>query len=219
MKQGTARLMPRSAVVGGDPASAAVAITFDDGPHPEQTPLLLEALSRQGALATFFLQGDHAAQWPQWAREIHRAGHQVANHSYSHMRASDRSAAEFVQEVEKTQGLLQDILGTELARDYRPPYGDITARTFLTLASRGYRCVFWTKDSDDSVQRDADALVAHVVGLKIGRGDIVLFHEDYAHSVAAMPKILRALHAAGLTLQRVDRLAQRGSVRPQGISS
>ncbi len=211
LKQGSAHLLPRRVVVRGDPAGAQVAITFDDGPHPEQTPRLLEALSQQGALATFFLQGDHAALWPQWVREIHNAGHQVANHSYSHVRARARSAAAFVQDVEKTQQLLQDIVGAELARDYRPPYGDITARTFLALATKGYRCVFWTKDSDDSERRDEDGLVAHVADLKIASGDIVLFHEDYAHTVTAMPAILGGLRAGGLNVQRVDRLLLQGA--------
>lgn len=213
IKQTAAAVLPRSALMHGNRATPEVAVTFDDGPHPEQTPRLLEVLAQQGVLATFFLQGDHAASWPEWVREIHRAGHQVANHSHSHIRAHARSADTFVREVESTHNLLQDIVGAELARDYRPPYGDITARTFVALASRGYRCVFWTTDSDDSVQRDAQGLVSHVAELKIGNGDIVLFHEDYAHTVKAMPTILSGLRAAGLSMQRVDRLSRTASAR------
>lgn len=219
LKLGAGRLLPHRVMVHGDCLSPEVAITFDDGPHPQHTPLLLEALARRGAMATFFLQGDHAARWPQWVREIHGAGHQVANHSYSHVRARDRSSAEFVREVERTQQLLQDLVGCELARDYRPPYGNITGRTFLNLAYKGYRCVFWSKDSDDSTQCDVGSLVASVAYLKLGPGDIVLFHEDYAHTIAAMPTILGTLQAAGLTMKRVDRMVRHEPSDSHGVSS
>lgn len=207
IKQGAAALMPRSALVHGDRGSRDVAITFDDGPHPEQTPRLLEVLARHQVKATFFLQGDHAALWPQRVRDIHQAGHQVANHSYSHIRARARPAYTFVQEIEKTHHLLQDIVGAELTRDFRPPYGDITARTFMTLAGKGYRSVFWTIDSDDSDFQQAEPLVAHVAGLTLTGGDIVLFHEDYAHTVAAMPAILTRLASLGLSARRIDEMA------------
>jgi peptidoglycan/xylan/chitin deacetylase (PgdA/CDA1 family) len=182
------------------------AVTFDDGPHPEQTPRVLEALAREGVSATFFLQGDNAAAWPQRVREIHEAGHQIANHSYTHIRARERSASEFVTDVERTQALLQDIVGQQIAADFRPPYGDITPRTFAALARRGYRLVFWTTDSDDSTRRDPLDLASHVASLGVAGGDIVLFHEDYAHTAQALPEVLAGLRRAGLSMVRIDRL-------------
>jgi peptidoglycan/xylan/chitin deacetylase (PgdA/CDA1 family) len=206
IKQGAAALAPRSVMVHGPRNRLEVAVTFDDGPHPEQTPRVLEALAREGASATFFLQGDHAAAWPQCVRDIHAAGHQIANHSYQHIRARARSASEFVADVERTQALLQDIVGQQIARDIRPPYGDITPRTFAALARRGYRLVFWTTDSDDSSVRDPLGLVSHVASLRIGGGDIVLFHEDYAHTAQALPQVLASLRRTGLSMVRIDRL-------------
>ena len=206
LKQSAAALIPRGALVRGTRARPEIAITFDDGPHPEQTPRLLDVLAREGVLATFFLQGDHAAKWPEWVRKIHLAGHQIANHSYAHIRARDQPVREFVQDVERTHDLLQDIVGVPLARDFRPPYGNITARTFVALATRGYRSVFWTVDSADSFQREVQALVSHISTLNISNGDIVLFHEDYAHTVTAMPAIIAGLRAAGLMPRKVDQL-------------
>ncbi len=167
---------------------------------------LLDVLAEAQAHATFFLQGSHAEQWPQLVREIHARGHQVANHAYSHRSARQTSCDAFAQEVERTQALLEQIVGGALTRDFRPPFGDTTPRSFLRLARRGYRWVFWSLDSDDSVVRDPRELALRIERLNAGPGDIVLFHEDYAHSVAAMPQILASWRARGLSAVRVDAL-------------
>ncbi|MDH5625256.1 MAG: polysaccharide deacetylase family protein, partial [Nitrospira sp.] len=115
------------------------------------------------------------------------------------------------------------IVGCELRRDFRPPYGDTTVRSFVALAKRGYRWTLWSHDSHDSEVRDPQQLVERTVGLNLQSGDIILFHEDYAHTVAAMPRILAGLRATGLALVRTDSLrrktaeiapASSGSARP-----
>lgn len=204
VKQVVARLAPRTLVYRG--RGDGIALTFDDGPHPEQTPVLLDALLRLNVKATFFLQGAHASQWPQLVREMHARGHQVANHGWSHASAKRLPLVDFVEEVERTQSVLESIVGTTLARDFRPPYGDITMPAFWALARRRFRFVYWTVDSDDSVHRDAATLGFRMGRVNVKRGDILLFHEDYAHTVAAIPAVVIHLRSAGLSLQTVDRL-------------
>lgn len=206
VKLGASRLLPRSVLMRGSQTRSEIAISFDDGPHPQQTPLLLEALAEAEVSATFFLQGDHAAKWPALVRDIHRAGHQVANHGYLHHRARGRTTLDVIDDVERTQSLLQDLVGAELRRDFRPPYGNTTLRAFAGLASRGYRFVFWTVDSLDSFCTDASSLISQFANVRVHRGDIVLFHEDYAHTVSAIPAIVGQLQSAGFSLRKVDQL-------------
>lgn len=206
LKRGAAAAWPNRAMWRGKGRGSRIALTFDDGPHPQCTRPLLDVLAQAQAHATFFVQGAHAERWPDLVREMHRQGHQVANHAHSHRSARDLPAAAFVREVEQTQTLLEDIVGVPLARDFRPPFGDTTVQSFLRLAGRGYRWVFWSHDSDDSVIRDPQHLARRTDELRLSAGDIALFHEDYAHTLAAMPHILAALSSRGLRAVRVDAL-------------
>jgi peptidoglycan-N-acetylglucosamine deacetylase len=206
LKRCAAVAWPSRVMWRGTARDSRVALTFDDGPHPQYTLPLLDVLAKAQAQATFFLQGAHAERWPDLVREIHRQGHQVANHAHSHRSARKLPTAVFVREVEQTQAVLEGIVGQALTRDFRPPFGDTTVRSFLQLAARGYRWVFWSHDSDDSVIRDPHQLAQRTDGLRLGGGDIALFHEDYAHTLAAMPQILVALSSRGLRAVRVDAL-------------
>lgn len=201
-KAATAAVFPGAMLVGGRRGLPGLpaALTFDDGPHPANTPLILAALESAGARATFFLQGQEAQRHPALVRNIHEAGHQVANHAFLHRDARRIPARAFIDEVMRTQALLCDIVQCDLARDFRPPYGTITPATFVGLARRGFRFVLWSKDSRDSYVKDAALLVSSVSELEINHGDIVLFHEDYAQTAAALPAILAALARRSLCL-------------------
>jgi peptidoglycan/xylan/chitin deacetylase (PgdA/CDA1 family) len=183
-----------------------VALTFDDGPHPEHTPAILDVLAASGAKATFFLQGSVAKRHPALVRAIDERGHQVGNHGWSHSRASDVGTKAFVREAADTQRLLEDTLGRRLPRIYRPPYGSLSPMAFLCLAGQGYRFVFWSVETDDSYLRDPDELVQRVEHALIRSGDILLFHEDYAHSLSALPRILENLDARRLAVVSVSDL-------------
>ncbi|MFO1456175.1 MAG: polysaccharide deacetylase family protein [Steroidobacteraceae bacterium] len=180
-----------------------VAVTFDDGPHREHTPLILDLLDEAGAKATFFVQGDQAAALPHLVREVHGRGHQLGNHAYSHASVRRIGSILHVAEVQRTQRLLEDITGERLPRCYRPPFGDWSLLEFAWLTMRRYQFVFWSMDSDDSNIRDADSLVAHVTNKEPTAGEIMLFHEDYPQTVAALPRVLEQLAVRGLSPVRV----------------
>jgi len=199
-------LAPQLVVSRGSGKAPAVALTFDDGPHPANTPRILEALAAAGAQATFFLQGSEAAKHPALVREIHAQGHQVANHARTHRKPSELGAKAYVREVKDTQALLCDIVGAPLARSFRPPYGETSLRTLLRLTRSGFRYVYWSRDSEDSWLKEPQALVEHFHRRAACAGDIVLFHDDYAQTAAALPTLLRQLRKAGLQAVRVDAL-------------
>lgn len=180
-----------------------VALTFDDGPHPHNTPRILEGLARHNAKATFFLLGSEVTKYPGLVREIFAEGHQVANHGYSHNRPSEIGTRAYLAEVVRTQHLLEDLTQSELRRDFRPPYGELTPAAFAALVVRGFRLVYWSIDSNDSIVKDTSALVSRVVSERVQCGDIVLFHEDYAHTATALPKILQCLEARQLGMTAI----------------
>jgi len=185
------------------------AITFDDGPHPEQTPRILDCLDEHGARATFFVIGAKVASLPGLTREVAARGHQLGNHGYSHRDARKVALSETRQDVLRTQHLLEDTIGMPIARDYRPPYGRISPLAFLALVQDGFRFVYWSKDSRDYRVKDTASLLTSVRSLDVGDGDILLFHDDYVHTSQAIGAILVELRARGLHSETVAALTDR----------
>ncbi len=206
IKKSVAWLFPSAAIVHGKRHSGnSVEITFDDGPDASNTARILDILSAAEAHATFFLVGNKAHRHPGLVREIHGRGHQIANHGFAHRNARLCSVKEIIEDVERTQAALEDIVGAAIQRDFRPPYGAVTPGSFLALTRRGYRYVFWSIDSRDYATQSADATLANVAGRSRG-GDILLFHEDYAHTTVALPFILDEISSRGLICDTANAL-------------
>lgn len=209
IKHGLAALFPGLVLIRQKNANHDIALTFDDGPHPQNTPRILDILDADDATATFFIQGKIARDHPSLVREIAARGHQIGNHGYSHLDASRSSLRAYVQEAIQAQDALQNILGRRIEKIFRPPYGNITGPSFLALAWRGFRFVFWSVDSRDSFIREPSALMAHIDSLRITGGDILLLHEDYAHTVDSLPRMLRSLKNRSFKFSRVSDLGKR----------
>ncbi len=204
IKHGLAALWPSAVLIKGKRHDGRIAVTFDDGPHPQYTQTILDILDNAGASATFFLQGKEVEKYPHLAREVFSRGHQLGNHGYAHLDAKQASQKEYIAEVKRAQDVLQNTVGVEIDKVFRPPYGNMTGSAFISLALAGYRFVFWSVDSRDSFIRTESELIAHVATVKISAGDILLLHEDYAHTVAALPKILQSLSSRALRFSRIN---------------
>jgi peptidoglycan/xylan/chitin deacetylase (PgdA/CDA1 family) len=125
-----------------------IALTFDDGPYPMFTPLLLDELRAQHVPATFFLIGRDAEQWPEITRRIEADGNEIANHTYSHPNLDQETSDEVKYEVLHGRDVLWNITHDMSIRDMmRPPHGRYTASTLRTVQSLGYQVVLWTDDS------------------------------------------------------------------------
>jgi peptidoglycan/xylan/chitin deacetylase (PgdA/CDA1 family) len=171
-----------------------VALTFDDGPHPETTPALLAALG--DAPATFFLQGSAAAARPDLVRAIAAAGHAIGNHTWTHPRLPALDPAARDREVRSTQDLLTDLTGNRPVL-FRPPYGDTGAEVAATIAEHGLTEVLWSIDTRDWAGVDADEITRAAAAAEAG--GIVLMHDGgHPSTVEAVPRILAALAARGL---------------------
>ncbi len=177
----------------GPAASRRVALTFDDGPDG-YTAEYLDALDELAVPATFFVCGANAASRPELVREYVRRGHQVGGHGYDHTRFTKLSSRELLDQCARTD---RTIGGQVTGRSWvRPPHGALGARSLVALRAAGYVVALWSVDSCDYDDRDPDSLVARCAAATAG--DVLLFHEGQDWTVAALPRIVDALRAAGL---------------------
>ncbi|WP_456406386.1 polysaccharide deacetylase family protein [Thiolapillus sp.] len=192
------RIFPRWLLFRGPhPSGKVLALSFDDGPHPEHSSGILDALGEAGVHATFFVVGEEAEKYPHLVRRMLDEGHQVANHTHIHYGLQNSTSKEYVADVEYCQALLENICGQKLERSFRPPYGSIPPAVFMRLVSQGYRMVLWSVDSDDSRLENAADLVRSISRKELIAGDVLLLHEDYAHTLEALPDILCLLRKRG----------------------
>lgn len=179
----------------GSSTSRRVALTFDDGPD-QMTPRYLGLLDEIGVLATFFLIGERAERHPELVREYLRRGHQVASHGYDHTRFSKLTRRGLIEQCERTESALG---GQLTGRPWvRPPHGTLDAPALVTLVAAGYSIAMWSVDSCDYSERDPETLADRCAPGAVRSGDVVLFHEGQDWTLAALPRIVTALHAAGL---------------------
>lgn len=191
--------VPRTLPVPGH----RIALTFDDGPHPEHTPQVLRVLRRYGAPATFFLIGENAAHHPDLVREIAADGHLIANHSWSHPRLDRLRTARVREELGATSDLLAAVLG-EAPRWARAPYGAWHRPSLRICAELGMTPLGWSIDTEDWT-RPGTAAIARAVLNGAHPGGIVLSHDgggDRSQSVAALAHYLPRLLDRGYTLTR-----------------
>ena len=129
----------------GDEARPHIALTFDDGPHPRDTPQVLEALAKHEVQATFFLVGKAVQEHPDLVRKLHQSGHQLGIHCYRHTPFPLERASILQAQLEQTRTLIAELCGVapQGISDVRPPYGAFTRRTLSSLVDWGYRVVMW----------------------------------------------------------------------------
>lgn len=169
------------------PYSNDVYLTFDDGPHPETTPWLLECLGQYGVKGIFFCVGHNVERYPSLFQEILSEGHQVGNHTYSHLDAWRVEVWTYLKDVRKAEQVLSSIAGKSISF-FRPPYGHLKPRVRLTLHRR-YQIVMWdilTGDFDRSlnVKETLKKIFQNIEG-----GSIIVFHD----SVKAFPRMKKML--------------------------
>lgn len=175
-------------------------LTFDDGPHPEHTPVLLDLLAKHRVRATFYLIGQQVERHAELVRRIVSEGHGLGNHSWSHPHFDRLSLAEQRREIEHTERLLARFDG--LARhDFRPPRGVMPVPMVLDCIRRGRRIAFWSYDSLDYSRRPAEALVEVARRHPPRAGDIVLMHDDGGLSLQMLETLLPLWQAEGFAFE------------------
>lgn len=176
-------------------------LTFDDGPHPTCTPLLLDVLAQSGAKATFFLLGRNAQAHPDLVARIAREGHVIANHSMTHPNFRTLGPRAQLSQIDQADAVLTPFDGQK-RHAFRPPRGAATLTTIAASVMRAQPLVLWNFDSLDFKLPEPE-LQARLEAYQPASGDILLFHDDMASTVAVLGRMLPRWREAGYQLTSV----------------
>jgi peptidoglycan-N-acetylglucosamine deacetylase len=185
-----------------------VALTFDDGPHPQGTPAVLDALAAAGAVATFFLVGEQVEAHPTLALEIAQRGHEVQAHCFDHTHHDQ--LGDPVADLRQTIDAVFQATGVA-ATQQRPPYGRFTRASHAACLQAGLQPVYWSAWGEDWEDLGPDR-IADFVSRDLSDGVVILLHDSarYAHrptaraTAAAIPLIAAAMADASLLARPIS---------------
>lgn len=193
-----------------------VSLTFDDGPHPRHTPVLLDILAHYRVKATFYVIGQMVRRYPEIARRIVAEGHEIANHTWTHPTLSRLGTRSVLREIDRTQQIVWDTVGA-VPVTLRPPYGAITRRQSRMLqAERNLPTVVWSVDPEDW-RRPGSSVVAARMVRGARPGAIILAHDIHGPTVRAVPAAIEGISARGLRFATMSELLGWGHWGPRGL--
>jgi peptidoglycan/xylan/chitin deacetylase (PgdA/CDA1 family) len=210
------RIVHRTIAADRSPRPKLIALTFDDGPYPIFTPLLLDELRAMNVPATFFLIGRDAEQWPEITRRIEADGNEIADHTYSHPNLDQETPEQVRDEVLRGRDVLWSLAHDPSVRVLmRPPHGRYTMSTLRTLQGLGYHVVLWTDDSGDwrtlTPQYIETDMIRHA-----SAPDIVLLHSGKLATIQALPEVVARFRRAGYRFVTIGELLH--AATPQAIN-
>ena len=186
-----------------DPAGQVapnVALTFDDGPHPEGTPAILAILARAGMTATFFLVGEQVERRPALAAEIVAAGHAIALHGHRHRCQLRLTGAQIAEDYRRGGAAVQDATG-RAPELHRPPYGVYSGEGLRQARAAGLRPLLWSKWGKDWRKFTTPERIAARATAALAGGDVILLHDadfyssrgSHERTAAALPIVIAEL--------------------------
>lgn len=181
--------------------SKKIALTFDDGPNAEYTEMLLKGLEERGVPATFFLLGKEVEKYPDIVELIHQKGHLIGTHSYEHVNLKNLSDEAAIEQVDKTNAAIHNIIG-EYPEFIRPPFG--SWKSNLDYETNMIE-VLWDIDPLDWKTNNAGVVTKRVVD-KAKEDDIILMHDASESSVEAALEIVDELKEEGYIFVTVDEI-------------
>lgn len=182
------------------PGAAGVALTFDDGPHPEGTPAVLELLDRAGVKATFFLVGEQVERRPALAAEIAARGHLIGLHGYRHRAQPTMSAAAIERDLDIGVTAIEQAAHVRPAW-HRPPYGLYSPAGLAAVRERTLTALLWSRWGKDWRRLTTPNRIAARAGANLRPGDVILLHDadfysarrSHERTAEALELILREL--------------------------
>lgn len=198
-------------MVRGARGNHRIALTLDAGGVEDTLPQLLGALRAHGVRVTIFITGKFAEKYPESVRQAAADGHEIANHTYSHRDSRELTDEQLIEELARTDEILQVLTGRTSKPFWRPPYGARNNHVLNVAAAQGYRSIYWTLDSLDSVgqPKTPDFIFNRVTnppgGVELD-GAVVLQHVGFQATAEAMPRILDRLREMGLRVVTVSEL-------------
>ena len=191
-----------------------VALTFDDGPHPEFTIELLDLFNKEGIKATFFVTGNNIENNKNIIRRMIKEGHELANHSYSHKNLIFKKKSFIKEEIDKTDNLLREI-GVKGEILFRPPFGRILFTAAYVLASLNKKVIMWNVPTKDFKTTDTDVILKRIYK-QIKPGSIIVLHDsgierngnkiDRSATISAVKTLINKLPKMGYKFKTVSEL-------------
>ena len=186
-----------------------IALSFDDGPHPRLTPLILSILEEYGIKATFFMVGENVGYYPAAARAVAEAGHEIGNHTFSHRKFDKLGEEELRCEIfscEEAIGRVSDVP----VRFIRPPEGQMSDSMRKVIGALDYRVILWDVDTRDWAHTSPESISRHILET-VQAGDIILMHDFIGYdspTPAALRLVIPALLERGFHFVTVGELVE-----------
>lgn len=197
-------------IKNGSKEKKVIALTFDDGPHPKYTSEILDILDEYDVKATFFVLGKFAEAYPDIIRRQWEEGHEIGNHTYSHINIKKASKDNLQKEYKKTQEIVYSVTNSK-PKLFRPPYGSFDEKTIDIVEKSNSVIVLWSykQDSKDWSNPEVNKIVNTTLS-NIENGDIILFHDyiyyNESHTVEALKKIIPELKNRGYEFVTISEL-------------
>lgn len=183
----------------------AVALTFDDGPDAQVTPMILDMLKEHHVKATFFVVGSKAQKHPEILKRITAEGHILGGHSYSHHFFFDLfSGKRMRNEMKHTSDVVFSITGKRLCL-FRPPYGVTNPTIARAIKAMNYLSVGWSLKSKDTSVQDESVILNRLIA-NVKRGDIILFHDNKTWLVKLVSTFIHYLKEKEYAIEPLDNL-------------
>jgi peptidoglycan/xylan/chitin deacetylase (PgdA/CDA1 family) len=179
--------------------SKKVLLTFDDGPHPEHTPVVLDILERWNSRAIFFVVGRRIERAPHLLRMMKERGHIIGNHSYIHSNRRQPNIIKYLKDLDTCQSAIENHAGVKPGI-FRPPGGRVTPAALTVSIFKKLTCVLWSKQLDEWLFETKEELLmrAKIMAEAVNPGDIILLHDDHPHISEVLSTILPIVTAAGM---------------------
>jgi peptidoglycan/xylan/chitin deacetylase (PgdA/CDA1 family) len=184
-----------------------IALSFDDGPHPRLTPVILDILAEYGVKATFFMVGENVGYYPAAARAVAEAGHEIGNHTFSHRRFGRMSEDDLLHEIHACEEAISSVTKAPV-RWIRPPEGQLSEVMGEVLGDSDYRIILWDVDTRDWAHTPPAEITRHILDT-VQAGDIILMHDFIGHdspTPAALRQVIPALLERGYRFVTVGEL-------------
>jgi peptidoglycan-N-acetylglucosamine deacetylase len=191
-----------------------IALTFDDGPG-KYAGTLLDTLKKNGAKATFFLEGQYVKSRPAFVKRMAAEGHELGNHSYSHPDFTKSDAGKIKSEIQKTQDAVKKAAGVE-PKLLRPPYGLADLQVSEIATEFGMPMILWTAGSEDWSSKNVEAIQKQTLAVA-KPNSIILMHDWVKQTVDGMPALIKTLKNKGYHLVTVSDVVKGEGLEPGDI--
>lgn len=179
-------------------------LTFDDGPSPDTTLPLLDLLDEEDIKATFFVMGNRTEGAPELVAEMHKRGHAVGNHTYSHLFLPSLSTKKIEHEIHTTSERIFEITGQEPVL-FRPPFGLVDQRGAAISNERKMQTIYWGAVSEDWLGIGEQRVISRTMG-RVSHGSLIVLHEGRRiakQTIASTREIIRQSKARGYTFHPI----------------